>query len=427
MNKLVFCRICKPVSFLVLLLLIPILFTGCYLLETVNQTPIPTDTAVPAVNLEMLPTLPTLVPEEPTETPVPPSNIYFETNSSIFSRMTSEQLPAGVNQVARFTGIVLETDSSQYKVEHSSGVEFMVNCDDFCFYVNDQKKIINPEKVVEGSRVAVFGISSSEDYTIINADAIAADIQTADVSMASNKTDLSTFPYTLEYKEYELKSAPALNPLLLTPVEGSLDQNLKDRLQTSLSNRTRFIYGLYGESYSTTLEYDQDGNRDPAYPTRANMIVESNSYSFYDFWFPHAKSPYFTSWGIISYGGDWYLPVRLTVDIDPDPVVSELIYSDRTIMSQLNFDKTNNYFRSFGFSILSNSLFYFYENEKGFGISLNRVDFDLGFDEVPFGMVDKYQELNPFYADNLITFFGRRGDTWYYVEIKEIENEDGYY
>ncbi len=96
-------------------------------------------------------------------------------------------------------------------------------------------------------------------------------------------------------------------------------------------------------------------------------------------------------------------------------------------MSQLNFDKTNNYFRSFGFSILSNSLFYFYENEKGFGISLNRVDFDLGFDEVPFGMVDKYQELNPFYADNLITFFGRRGDTWYYVEIKEIENEDGYY
>ncbi len=141
MNKLVFCRICKPVSFLVLLLLIPILFTGCYLLETVNQTPIPTDTAVPAVNLEMLPTLPTLVPEEPTETPVPPSNIYFETNSSIFSRMTSEQLPAGVNQVARFTGIVLETDSSQYKVEHSSGVEFMVNCDDFCFYVLTETNI----------------------------------------------------------------------------------------------------------------------------------------------------------------------------------------------------------------------------------------------------------------------------------------------
>jgi hypothetical protein len=426
MNKLDFYRLFKSISILVLLLLIPVLLTGCYLLETVNQVPIPTNTAVPEVDLDILPTLPTLIPEEPTETPVPQSNIYFETNSSIFSRMTNEQVPARVNQVIRFIGTVSETDSSQYKVVHSSGVEFTVNCDDYCFYVNDQKKIIAAEKIGKGSRVAVFGTSGSEDYKIINADAIAVDIRETDISMASNKTDMSTFPYTLEYKEYELKSAPAINPLTLLPVEGSLDQNLKDRLQTSLGNRTRFIYGLYGESYSTTIEYDQDNNRDPSYPTRANMAVESNSYSFYDFWFPHIESPYFTSWGIMSYGGDWYLPIRLTVDIDPDPIISELIYTDRTIMSQMNFDETNQYLRSFGFSILSNSLFYFYENEKGFGISLNRVDYDLGFDEIPFGMVDKYQELNPFYADNLITFFGRRGSTWYYVEIKEPESEEGY-
>jgi hypothetical protein len=90
------------------------------------------------------------------------------------------------------------------------------------------------------------------------------------------------------------------------------------------------------------------------------MSVESNSYPFYDFWFPHVDSPYFTNWGLISYGGDWYLPIRMTVDIDPDPTISEIIYSDRTIMSQMNFDRFNHYYRSFVlFNFFKKSVLFF--------------------------------------------------------------------
>jgi hypothetical protein len=35
--------------------------------------------------------------------------------------------------------------------------------------------------------------------------------------------------------------------------------------------------------------------------------------------------------------------------------------------------------------------------------------------------VSGYSEIDPFYSDDLITFFGHRGGKWYYVELKENE------
>lgn len=153
------------------------------------------------------------------------------------------------------------------------------------------------------------------------------------------------------------------------------------------------------------LEYDTEGNQDPYYPTRSNLTIYSNGYEFYSFWFPHVESPFFYNWGIVNYGGDWYLPIRMTVDINPDPDITELIYSDRTIMSQMNFDKSFNYIRSFGFSIIGYNLFYFYQRPGGYGIAINRVDYPLNFDEIIFGLVGDYQDLKPVlfgYADHFL-------------------------
>ncbi len=412
---------------LLFLFLIPFGLGGCSLVDMMQEEPLPTRTPLPEINLTVLPTLPTLPPSIPTETPEPEALVQFSTGGDLFLRELPEQLPGKGSQQVSFAGTVAEAAGHSYRVRHASGVVYAVTCDDFCFYVNRQKHLTNPEDIKEGTRVLVFGVSTAEDASKINADAIAADLPETKVS-ASDRSDLSTLPYPFKLYEYELKSSPSLNPLALSPLEGSLEQNLKDRLQAVLSNRTNYIYGYYGETYSSSLEYGETHNRDPLYPTRAHCLVQSNAYTFYDFWFPYVQSPYFQSWGIMSYGGDWYLPIRMTVDIDPDPLVSELIYSDRTIMSQLNFDRTYGYYRSFGFSILSDNLFYFFENEKGYGFSLNRVNFDLGFDEIPFGMVDRYQELNPFFADDFISFLGRRGETWYYVELKaEVPENQGYY
>ena len=152
-------------------------------------------------------------------------------------------------------------------------------------------------------------------------------------------------------------------------------------------------------------------NRAVGYPTRAQLSVYSNAYEFFTMWFPYAAAPFPQVLGILNYGGDWFLPLRLTVDIDPDPAVSEIVSGDRTIMSQLNFDRAYGYVRTFGLSILNSTLFYFYERENGLGFSLNRTDYALGFDEILFGQIRPYAELNPFYSDYLIAFFGKRGES----------------
>ena len=157
------------------------------------------------------------------------------------------------------------------------------------------------------------------------------------------------------------------------------------------------------------------------------MNVMSNGYDFTEFWFPYSQNPMFTNWGIVCYAGDWYLPIRVSVDIDPNPDVTDVIYTDRTIRSQQNYDRERGYIRSFGYSIIDRKLFYFYQNENGYGISIDRQDFDLGFDDIPFGYIGAFSEMDPFYADDMITFFGHRGSQWVYVELRAPENPYGYY
>lgn len=392
--------------------------------------------------------------------------------------------------VERFTvstdnwGQVVSTGG--FILSHHSGTEFSIICDDFCFKVDAKKNLIADNKLVEGSEVIVFG-TAGDEMTEISADLIAVHVIREDP--VPHEANVSAFPFDLSYIEYELESFPDLNPLSIqaasatstpipepteeiteeptaesydyygygysyylptstpnrpqrtptpdetgTPVPTptlTMDDHLNNRFNHSLANRTNFAFGSYGEKYSTYLEYDQDLNRDPSYPTRANMNIQSNGYDFVDFWIPYAENPMFTNWGIVCFGGDWYLPMRLTVDIDPDPNVTDLIFTDRTIRSNSNYDKSRGYIRSFGYSILGYSylnykFFYFYQNENGYGISISGQDYDLGFDDIPFGYVGRYSEINPFYSDDLITFFGHRGDKWYYVEI-EADEDTGYY
>ena len=370
-----------------------------------------------------------------------------------------------------------------FTLAHHSGTEFEINCDDFTFYIDARKNLVSSEKLTPNSEVIIFG-ASDEEPTLINADMIAIHVIKEDP--VPREADLSGFPSNLTYNEYDLESFPKLNPISIqaakrtaTPVPAateestaepahddysynygygygyyglptstpnrpqrtptpnetgtpvptptlSLDDRLTDRFNHSLENRTTYAWGAYGEKYSSYIEYEQDLNRDPSHPTRAVMNVASNGYDFTEFWFPYVQNPMFSNWGVVCYAGDWYLPIRVSVDIDQDPNVVDVITCDRTIRTQKNYDSERGYIRSFGYSVLDRKLIYFYQKEDGYGISIDRQDYDLGFDDIPFGYIGTYSELDPFYADDLITFFGHRGDEWVYVEIK-AEDPYGYY
>ncbi len=69
----------KYAGLIVFLLIIQNLLSGCYLIETEQMTETAIATTIPQIDLDQLPTLPTLAPEKPVETPIPQSDIYFET------------------------------------------------------------------------------------------------------------------------------------------------------------------------------------------------------------------------------------------------------------------------------------------------------------------------------------------------------------
>lgn len=399
------------------LLLIFISVSGCSLIEAIEVTPVIRHTPTSLINLTMLPTLPTLAPRTVTETPVPDKNIYYDSQSDVFAHFVDGPLPQGENQKISLRGKVTGKTGQDYQVTDADGTMYTVSCDDYCFVINARKEIIAAEKITDGSEVIIYGVTDGEKEKTVLADAIAVNTQTA--IDRGTISDMAYLPAAITYTEYELQGAPLSNPIRMTGADGTdLSALFEKRNDTMLSGMTRYSYGVYGEAYSASIDFKSEFNRDIFHPTRANLTVYSNDYKFLDFWFPSVDNPYFDHSGILNFGGDWFMTIRMTVDINPDPEISEIVYSDRTIMSQINFDQSYQYVRSFGFAVYDYKLFYFFQRNDGYGFALNRVDYNLGFDEILYGLVDEYQELNPYYSDSLITFFARRDHKWYFVEIE---------
>ncbi len=476
----------KKLLFALVLISVSGLCAGCQIVKSFQATPLPLESATPEISLDRVTDIPTLPPLTPTPTLPVGENIRYRAEQNIFEEVSSEIIPDRSYSQAVIRGYVTEfttetdawgntTATGAFTLQNNSGSVYEVSCDDACFHVDQEKNLIAASAIQKGMEVLVFG-ASAEETSKINADMIAVRALASTEVSASSLQSESTIGSSLTYTEYELDSFPQLNPISVsgsarprptstpTPTEEgdagygygygygydsrptstpnrptstpapdetasaedemTLNDRLSDRLNHSLSSRADYAYGSYGEKYAAYIEYNLEGNRDPEHPTRAMMDVESNDYPFYEFWFPYTESPMYTDWGILCYGGDWYMPMRLSVDIDPDPDVTNIVYTDRTYRSQSNYDEEKGYLRSFGYSIIDSKLFYFYQKEDGYGISIGLEDYDLGFDDIPFGYIGEYTEMNPFYSDDLITFFGHRDGRWYYVEL--TLNEDLY-
>lgn len=412
--------------------LLPVLaalaFGGCALIDiALDATPLPAveRTPTPLINIAALPTLPKLE-AEPTEatdndgSPAPVQNheaIQYDNDPDIFRDYPGDDFSAEKGSAIRIRGTV--EGVGQYSFELlSPGSKLAVVCDDGCFLTDPAKLTVPFSAVKKGGEVIVYGAKDPDDAAKVIADLIVVREKKAAVRW-ERKEDLY-LPNGFYYSEYRLDGVPTLNPLSFTTENEALDvaEKLAERLKLTLAERNDFTYGMYGEIYSVGTEYANPANRAVGRPTRAQISVYSNAYEFFKTWIPYVNAPYDHLWGILNYGGDWFLPTRLTVDINPDPAVDEIVFSDRAIMSQLNYDRAYGYVRTFGYSILNYNLFYFYERaEDGCGFAISRTDYPLGFDEILFAQPRPYAELNPFYSDYLIGFFGKRGGDWYYGEI----------
>ncbi len=125
--------------------------------------------------------------------------------------------------------------------------------------------------------------------------------------------------------------------------------------------------------------------------------------------------------GLWSYDNHWVLEyVYVTVTIDErgntmDDVTGQVVRDGVVLNEEHSYDEV------FGFQLMKGKPFYLYKENGQIGVTYDEQEFMLGFEEIPRYNCCSPAELNPRQSQNMVSFFARRGETWYYVEIGVYE------
>jgi hypothetical protein len=113
-------------------------------------------------------------------------------------------------------------------------------------------------------------------------------------------------------------------------------------------------------------------------------------------------------WG---YNGHWALELPHQINNNGNwEYFGDIIQDGKSINISLGYEQ------SFGLAILNDIPFYFYQKDKKIGISYAQKEINTDYDEVLHYLCCSAGLLNPAHSQNMVWFFARRGETWYYVE-----------
>lgn len=105
-------------------------------------------------------------------------------------------------------------------------------------------------------------------------------------------------------------------------------------------------------------------------------------------------------WGMWSYDGHWVLETY-----------GDVILDGVSLNTQYDYDQT------FGFQLIDGKPFFFFQKGKNFGVFYNGQEIPLVYDWLPHYGCCSESEFNPRTSENMVSFFARRDEVNYYVEI----------
>lgn len=133
------------------------------------------------------------------------------------------------------------------------------------------------------------------------------------------------------------------------------------------------------------------------------------------------NTPYYNLQGLWQYNNHWVLEhVYVTVTVDEKGNTTDNIVG-QVVRDGVLLNKEYSYEEVFGFQLMKRKPFFFYKENGGIGISYDSQNLLLGFEEIPRYKCCSSAELNPWQSQNMVSFFARKGETWYYVEIGVYE------
>ena len=125
-----------------------------------------------------------------------------------------------------------------------------------------------------------------------------------------------------------------------------------------------------------------------------------------------ARATYGITDGPWSYNGHWAL---VMLDGKQDAQGNDQ-QTTRVIQDGQDLNTVKGYEQSFQFAVLDDRPFFFYQKNEKIGISFDGQEMAENYDEIPHYNCCSSALTNPRISMNMIWFFAKRGDDWYYVE-----------
>ncbi len=230
--------------------------------------------------------------------------------------------------------------------------------------------------------------------------------------LASGCSPLSaaSLPAGLTVEEHPLVAQPTLDPLAFTPVQGTMvDVTAKHAAEraNTFPDTSSYVDGLFSlraqfgsDTLTATLQYAPDGGA-------GWVTVSRNGTDIYRI-DVGMSSPITPLRGLWVYDGHWVLE---TVDITLDRAIGQLTRDGELLNASLGYSDV------FGFQLMHGQPFYFFRRDAGLGFSYDGHEVLAAYDEIPHYGCCSEAQVNAHQAQDMVAFFARRNQTWYYVEV----------
>jgi hypothetical protein len=235
----------------------------------------------------------------------------------------------------------------------------------------------------------------------------------------------------LSIEEHTLKGEPTLEPLTFIPEKGTQDKILsiheRERENTYSDNsfHRNNQFGMITKMGNYDLEAvevftDRENDRGDLQAVNIHIVRQGEvifTISAGD------GSPIQALRGLWSFSNHWVLEIAyVTEEISVNNEIT-----DNTIGKVIQDGKIINekgpYKEVFGFQLLKEKAFYFFIRNKKVWISYDNHEFELQYDQVPHYLCCSGSVLNPKVSRNMVSFFGRKGSQWFYVEMGVFDEE----
>lgn len=227
--------------------------------------------------------------------------------------------------------------------------------------------------------------------------------------------------------ESRLKASPEVEPLRFDPVEGSQEEilaNHADERQNQFQDNSFFDGNQFcrkqtlGDQSLLAKEVLADSPVSGYQKISVELYLDGKSIQSFDAGFASPVQALQGLW--VDSEGHWLLEIaKTTLQATPGAFDAWVIHG-QVYQDGKSVNDRNGYQESFGSQLINEKPFYFFVKDGEIGFSYAGKPTLLGYDEVSHYQCCSGSALNPQRAQNMVSFFARKGATWYEVEIGDF-------